>query len=108
MIGGTTKGKRFSEALIIPILHEAASLDNVHEVCRQHNIGELTLYRWHRQVGGLELFEAKWLRVLKRENAALKRLIAHIPPPSDGDPRIFPGAFFARTANPHQCYVVIT
>ena len=49
------KGKRFSEEQIIRILHEAESLDNVREVCRQHNIAEQTLYRWRRQFGGMEV-----------------------------------------------------
>jgi putative transposase len=45
------KRQRFSEEQIIRILHEAESLDNVCEVCRQHNIAEQTLYRWRRQLG---------------------------------------------------------
>jgi len=69
------KGKRFSEEQIIRILHEAETLDNVREVCRQHNIAEQTLYRWRRQFGGMEVAEAKRLRALERENAALKRLV---------------------------------
>jgi len=28
--------------------------------------------------------------------------VAHIPHPSDGDPPIFPGAFFPRTAHPNS------
>lgn len=69
------KGKRFSEAQIIRILHEAETLDNVREVCRQHNIAAQPLYRWRRQFGGMEVSEAKRLRTLERENAALKRLV---------------------------------
>ena len=72
------KGKRFSEAQIIRILHEAETLDNVREVCRQHNIAEQTLYRWRRQFGGMEVSEAKRLRTLERENAALKRLVCEL------------------------------
>ena len=72
------KGKRFSEAQIIRIVHEAETLDNVREVCRQHNIAEQTLYRWRRQFGGMEVSEAKRLRTLERENAALKRLVGEL------------------------------
>jgi transposase-like protein len=39
------KRQRFSEDQIIRIVHEAETLDNVREVCRQHNIAEQTLYR---------------------------------------------------------------
>jgi len=72
------QGEGFSEEQIIRILHEAESLDNIREVCRQHNIAEQTLYRWRRQFGGLEVSEAKRLRVLERENAALKRLVGEL------------------------------
>ena len=72
------KGKRFSEEQIIRILHEVESLDNVREVCRQHNIAEQTLYRWRRQFRGMEVAEAKRLRALERENAALKRLVGEL------------------------------
>jgi hypothetical protein len=37
------KRKRFSEEQIMRILHAAEMLDNVREVCRQHNIAEQTL-----------------------------------------------------------------
>lgn len=70
--------KRFSEEQIIRILHEAEILDNVREVCRQHNIAEQTLYRWRRQFGGMDVSEAKRLRTLERENAALKRLVGEL------------------------------
>ena len=72
------KRKRFSEEQIVRILHEAETLDNVREVCRQHNIAEQTLYRWRRQFGGMEVSEAKRLRTLERENAALKRLVGEL------------------------------
>jgi len=72
------QGKRFSEEQIIRILHEAETLDNVREVCRQHTIAEQTLYRWRRQFGGMEVSEAKRLRTLERENAALKRLVGKL------------------------------
>ena len=62
--------QRFSEEQILRIVHEAEPLDNVREVCRLHNMAEQTLYRWRRQFGGMEVAEAKRLRVLERENAA--------------------------------------
>jgi putative transposase len=72
------KRQRFSEEQIIRILHEAESLDNVCEVCRQHNIAEQTLYRWRRQFGGMAVSEAKRLQTLEQENAALKRLVGEL------------------------------
>ena len=69
------KRKQFSEEQIIRILHEAETLDNVRDVCRQHNIAEQTLYRWRRQCGGMAVADAQRLRTLERENAALQRLV---------------------------------
>lgn len=37
-----------------------------------------TLYRWRRQFGGMEVADAKRLRTLERENAALKRLVGEL------------------------------
>jgi len=70
--------KRFTEEQIIRILQEAETLGDVREVCRQHNIAEQTLYRWRRQFGGMDVSEAKRLRALERENAALKRLVGEL------------------------------
>jgi putative transposase len=60
---------------MIRILHDAEVLGNVRDVCRQHNLAEQTFYRWRRQFGGMEVSDAKRLRALQRENAALKRLV---------------------------------
>src|SRR5262245_11927650 len=69
------KGKRFSAEQIMRMLHAAETMGTVREVCRQHNIAEPTLYRWRRQLGGMEVSDAKRLRTLERENAALQRLV---------------------------------
>ena len=70
--------KRFTEEQIIRILHDAEVMGNVRDVCRQHNIAEQTLYRWRRQLGGMDVAEAKRLRALERENAELKRLVGDL------------------------------
>jgi putative transposase len=68
------KGKRFSEEQIMRIVHDAAALGHVRDVCRQHHITEQTLYRGRRQLGGREVSEAQRLRALQRAHAARKRL----------------------------------
>ena len=67
--------KRFTEEQIIQILHEAETLGNVRDVCRQHHIAEWTVYRWRRQFSGMDVANAKHLGALARENAALKHLV---------------------------------
>jgi putative transposase len=49
---------------------------DVADVCRELQVSEQTYYRWRNQVGGLKADDAKRLKDLERENAALKRLLA--------------------------------
>ena len=39
------------------------------EVCRRHGISPATFYTWEAKYGGLEVSEAKRLRLLEDENA---------------------------------------
>lgn len=68
--------KRFTEEEVIGILREAESGVQIREVCRRHNITEQTFFRWRRRYGGLEVPDARRLKVLEAENAKLKRLVA--------------------------------
>jgi putative transposase len=69
--------KRFEEQQIIRILREAdVSGVQVREVCRRHNITEQTFFRWRKKYGGLDVSDARKLKVLESENAKLKRLVA--------------------------------
>lgn len=46
------------------------------ELCRQHGFSEASFYQWRNRYGGLEVSEAKRLKVLEAENARLKKLLA--------------------------------
>ena len=70
------KRTRFSEEQIIGVLKEAEAGWKTADLARQHGISEATLYNWKAKYGGLEVSEAKRLRVLEDENAKLKRLLA--------------------------------
>ena len=48
----------------------------VEEVCRQFQISESTWARWLNQYGGMKANDAKRLKELETENAALKKLLA--------------------------------
>lgn len=67
---------RFTEEQIIGILKEAEKTGRTSEVIRRHGISRETFYRWRRKYGGLQVPEAKRLRVLEEENRRLKRLVA--------------------------------
>jgi putative transposase len=68
--------KRHTEEQIIRILKQAESGIPVADVLREHNISQGTFYRWKAKFGGMDVSEARRLRVLEEENARLKRLVA--------------------------------
>ena len=70
------KKKRFKVEEIIKILREAQDGVTGAEIARRHNISEQTLYRWKRKYGGMEISEARRLKVLEDENARLKKKLA--------------------------------
>jgi putative transposase len=46
------------------------------DVCRKHGISTATFYKWKAKYGGLDVSEARRLKVLEDENAKLKKLLA--------------------------------
>lgn len=70
------KHSRFSEERIIGILKEQESGMKTSDVCRRHGISEGTFYKWKSKYGGLQVSEAKRLKVLESENGQLKKLLA--------------------------------
>ena len=46
------------------------------DVCRKHGISQATFYKWKSKFGGMDVSEARRLRVLEDENAKLKKLLA--------------------------------
>ena len=67
-------GKRFSAEQIIIKLREAVAQDTVGQVCKQIGVTEQTYYRWRKEY--VRLNQAKRLKVLEKENARLKKLVA--------------------------------
>jgi putative transposase len=70
------KRKRFTEEQIIGVLKEAEAGVKTGDLARRHGISEATIYNWKAKYGGMEVSEAKRLRMLEEENAKLKRLLA--------------------------------
>jgi putative transposase len=70
------KGKRYTTEEKIRILWEADSGKSILEVCRDHNISEVSFHRWKRQFGQLDISEARRLKELERENSELKKMLA--------------------------------
>ena len=72
----TMRPSRFSEEQIIAILKEQEAGAKTAEVCRRHGISDASFYKWKAKYGGLDVSEAKRLKVLEDENAKLKKLLA--------------------------------
>ena len=70
------KGKRYTTEEKIRILREADGGKAFNEVCRAHNISEVSFHRWKRQFGMMEINEARRLKELERENTELKKMLA--------------------------------
>jgi len=70
------KGKRYSTEEKIRILRQADTGQSIGEVCRDHNLSEVSFHRWKKQFGQMEVNEAKRLKELERENTELKKMLA--------------------------------
>ena len=73
------KKTRFSEEQIIAVLREQEGGMKTADVCRKHGISSATLYAWKAKCGGMDVSQARKLKVMERENGRLKRL-DRVPP----------------------------
>ncbi len=70
------KRSRFTQEQVIAVLKEHQAGAAVADLCRKHGISDATFYTWRSKYGGMEVSDAKRLRVLEDENARLKKLLA--------------------------------
>ena len=67
---------RFGEEQIINVLKEHQAGVLVADLCRKHGISDATFYTWRSKYGGMEVSDARKLKVLEDENRKLKKLLA--------------------------------
>ena len=70
------KRSRVTEEQVIAILREQEAGAKTADVCRRHGISSPTFCAWKAKYGGLDVSQARKLKVLEDENARLKRLLA--------------------------------
>jgi putative transposase len=70
--------KRMTESQIVAILKEAESGISIKDICRKHNIGNSTFYKWREKYGGMEASDVKRLKELEEENRRLKQMYADL------------------------------
>ena len=69
---------RFTEDKIIGVLKEVEAGAKVADICRRHGISDQTYFRWKRKYGGLDVNEARRLKLLEDENRKLKQIVADL------------------------------
>ena len=67
------KRSRYTEEQIIAVLREHEAGAKTADLCRTYGMSEATLYNWKAKFGGMDVSDAKRLRALEGENAALVR-----------------------------------
>lgn len=70
------KRSRFTEEQIIGILKEQEAGAKTVDVCRKHGISDATFYKYKAKYGGMDVSDARKLKVLEEESARLKKLLA--------------------------------
>jgi putative transposase len=70
------KRSRFTEEQIIGILREHEAGLKTADLCRKHGISSATFFKWKSKYGGLDVSEARRLKILEEENRKLKKLLA--------------------------------
>ncbi|SLN66874.1 Transposase [Oceanibacterium hippocampi] len=66
------KRSQFTEEQIIGILPEHEAGTQTADVCRRHAVSEATFYKWNSKYGGLEVSEAKRLKVLAADRSSAR------------------------------------
>jgi putative transposase len=70
------KRSRFTEEQIIGVLREHDAGVKTADVCRKHGISSATFFKWKSKYGGMDVSDARRLKVLEDENRKLKKLLA--------------------------------
>lgn len=74
--------KRLNVEKAVRILREVEVLqgqgDSIIEACRKIGIKDNTYYRWKKEFGGLDIDQARRLKILETENTRLKKLVADL------------------------------
>lgn len=67
---------RFSDEQIIAMIKEHESGVPTKDICRKYGISSGSFYKYKARFGGMDVSDARKLRMLEDENAKLKKLLA--------------------------------
>lgn len=72
------KGIKNTPEQIIAVLKRADAGMSIPDICRHQNISTDTFKKWRAKYGGMEVSDARRLKVLEDENRKLKTLVADL------------------------------
>lgn len=72
------KKSRHSEEKIIAAVKQMEGGRKAPEVAREMGVSAATLYAWKGKYGGMQVSDAKRLRLLEEENRRLKHMVADL------------------------------
>ena len=72
------KRSRFTEQQITFALRQHDAGTAVEDICRQLGVSQATFYVWKKKYAHMGVSELRELRLLRDENARLKRLVADL------------------------------
>ncbi len=76
------RGKKYQPEQVVNLLRQievaVANGKTTPQVCKDAGMVEQTYFRWRKEYGGLQVDQAKRLKVLEQENSKLKRLVANL------------------------------
>jgi len=57
------------------MLHEGK---NIAEVCKALGISDATYYKWRKEYGGMQVSQARRLKLLEQENTRLRKAVSNL------------------------------
>ena len=74
------RGKKYQPEQVVNLLRQievsVANGKTTALACKEAEIVEQTYFRWRKEYGGLQVYQAKRLKELEQENSKLKRLVS--------------------------------
>ena len=70
------KGKKYTTEEKIRILRQADAGESIAEVCREHNLTQVSFHRWKKQFGQMEVKGTNlhvWFATTGKKNPAIKK-----------------------------------
>jgi putative transposase len=72
------KKTKFTEAQIVSALKEYEAGKSAADICRGLGVNKQTFYNWKKKYSGMDASQLSELKVLKEENARLKKMYAEL------------------------------